>query len=237
MGLDQNTYNHEVYDQFPLISPSNNYLPHDSGSPLTVYPHLGSNDSLNSPWHVPYALPQGSPRHPLRNLQTPSITVTGTPGSGSAPPHNGFVAFGGLYQHPQAPLQLDTRFNYQYQPTMTAPIPSENTSMQVPQMAVKHERTSSVTSNNFPTPTSLSGPRSPLISPTSRERTHIVRSPQTHSRHISEDSSQDGDDDGSMRKNHSYKRVEDPPRNRENKMVCRYHECADLVFDRKCEWR
>ncbi|KAF2025140.1 hypothetical protein EK21DRAFT_104160 [Setomelanomma holmii] len=113
----------------------------------------------------------------------------------------------------------------------------ENTSIQVPQMAVKHERTSSVNSVNMPTPTSLSGPRSPLLSPTSGERPHIAASPRNHSRHGSEDhSSQDGDDDGSLRKNHSYKRAEEPPRNQEGKMICRHPDCTGLFFDRKCEW-
>ncbi|KAJ4362276.1 hypothetical protein N0V83_010369 [Neocucurbitaria cava] len=49
-------------------------------------------------------------------------------------------------------------------------------------------------------------------------------------------SEQDGEDDGSLRKNHSYKRAEEPPRNEDGKMYCRHHECAGLFFDRKCEW-
>jgi hypothetical protein len=50
------------------------------------------------------------------------------------------------------------------------------------------------------------------------------------------DSSQDGDDDGSLRKNHSYKRAEEPPRNEDGKMVCKYQECRGISFERKCEW-
>jgi hypothetical protein len=57
-------------------------------------------------------------------------------------------------------------------------------------------------------------------------------------RHISEDrSSQDGDDDGSLRKNYSYKRSEEPPKTQDGKMTCRHHECNGVLFERKCEWR
>merc|ERR1712032_10414 len=116
--------------------------------------------------------------------------------------------------------------------------PPETSSINAPQgMRHTHERTSSVNSNaNIPTPVSMSGPQSPLLSPSVDRRPSIVSS-HGHSRHPSEDrSSQDGDDPDSPRKNHAFKRAEEPPRNSENKMICKYKECASLTFDRKCEW-
>ena len=41
----------------------------------------------------------------------------------------------------------------------------------------------------------------------------------------------------SPRRGHAYKRAEDPPRNAQNKMICKFKECANLTFERKCEWR
>ncbi|KAF2825808.1 hypothetical protein CC86DRAFT_382799 [Ophiobolus disseminans] len=231
----QNTYYHDDLQQFPDNLHDNIYLPQNPGSPLTVFPqHLGDDQS----WHPYAALPQQqSPRHLISTPQTPSIRVTGTAGSDLAPPHPGFVAFGSIYHQPQAHhLQLNTNFDFSY--AMDPQMPQDTPSIQVPPTLVKHERTSSINSiPNMPTPVSMSGPRSPLLSPTSGERSHMATSPRTHSRRVSEDlTSQDGDDDGSMRKNHSYKRAEEPPRNQEGKMICRHHECAGLFFDRKCEW-
>jgi hypothetical protein len=220
-------------------------LPHNPGSPLTVYP-LGTDGNLQQPWQLPYGtLPQRSRRHLIPTPQTPSIRVTGTAGSEFAPPHSDYVSFGSsIYHHqPQASLHLNTNLNYSnYYNNMTSQISPDTAPIQpiqLPQMIVKHERTSSIASNsNIPTPVSMSGPRSPLLSPTSGERPHMATSPRTHSRNASEDgSSQDGDEDGMLRKNFSYKRAEEPPRNQEGKMTCRHHECSGLFFDRKCEWR
>ncbi|EDU48410.1 conserved hypothetical protein [Pyrenophora tritici-repentis Pt-1C-BFP] len=88
---------------------------------------------------------------------------------------------------------------------------------------------------------SMGGPQSPLRSPTSAEHVSAFTSPsrihsRLHSRGLSIDSSQDGDDDASLRKNHSFKRAEEPPRNEEGKMICKYQECLGTSFDRKCEW-
>ncbi|KAF2259297.1 hypothetical protein CC78DRAFT_73930 [Lojkania enalia] len=105
--------------------------------------------------------------------------------------------------------------------------------------AVRHERTSSVNStSNMPTPVSLSGPRSPLLSPTARDRRPSVASSHGPPRQPSEEtSSQDGDDSSlSPRRNHAYKRSEEPTRNIAGKLVCRHSECSGLTFDRKCEW-
>ncbi|KAJ4320094.1 hypothetical protein N0V94_003564 [Neodidymelliopsis sp. IMI 364377] len=63
-----------------------------------------------------------------------------------------------------------------------------------------------------------------------------MSSPQTHVRQVSEDVSSQDEHDGSLRKNHSYKRAEEPPRNVEAKMICKHQECTGLTFDRKCEW-
>lgn len=207
--------------------------------------HLGT-DGLNHAWHqqIPYASsPQNGRRHHLSpTTQTPSIRVTGTAGSDLAPPHQDFAAFNGLYHQPQAsPLQLNTNFtNFNNLPyTMGSQLSPDASSIQIPQIPIKHERTSSVASNsNIPTPVSMSGPRSPLLSPTSAERSNIDTSPRGHGRRISEDlTSQDGDDDGSLRGKLNHKRAEEPPRNQHGKMVCIHTECAGLLFDRKCEWR
>lgn len=64
-----------------------------------------------------------------------------------------------------------------------------------------------------------------------------MSSPRTHTRQLSEDISSQDEHDGSLRKNHSYKRAEEPPRNQEAKMICKHQECTGLTFDRKCEWR
>ncbi|KAF1982466.1 hypothetical protein K402DRAFT_340339 [Aulographum hederae CBS 113979] len=40
----------------------------------------------------------------------------------------------------------------------------------------------------------------------------------------------------SPRGSNTYKRPEEPPRNSKGKMICKFDECRDLVFDRKCEW-
>ncbi|KAI4674722.1 uncharacterized protein J4E84_010463 [Alternaria hordeiaustralica] len=119
-------------------------------------------------------------------------------------------------------------------PNIMTELSPNPTSMQVPH---EHKRNISISSlTDMPTPVSMSA-RSPMTSPTAGERQIIVTSPpRSHSRGLSVDSSQDGDDDGSLRKNHSYKRAEEPPRNEDGKMVCKYQECRGTSFDRKCEW-
>ncbi|KAF2703475.1 hypothetical protein K504DRAFT_443825 [Pleomassaria siparia CBS 279.74] len=109
--------------------------------------------------------------------------------------------------------------------------------------APRHERTPSTNSNsNIPTPVSMSGPRSPLLSDehhTIDRRASIavsVASSYGHRRHPSDMSSEDGDEAGSPRRNHAYKRSEDPPRNHDGKMICKHKECGNITFDRKCEW-
>jgi hypothetical protein len=43
------------------------------------------------------------------------------------------------------------------------------------------------------------------------------------------------------RRGHAFKRSEDPPKNENGKMICKFAqnnlECENLTFDRKCEWR
>jgi hypothetical protein len=163
-------------------------------------------------------------------------------GSEGTQPQPDFATFG-IYPQPQAPLhQLNTNFNFahlQYNDNMSQILP-DTTTMQVAHVPIKHERTSSITSNsNMPTPVSMSGPRSPMLSPTSDNRSHVATSPIRHIRRISEDcSSQEGDDDdNALRKNYSFKRAEEPPRNTEGKLTCVHQECTGLFFERKCEWR
>ena len=255
-GQGYDTYYRPPHQQqFPIVPPNNFYLPQIPGSsaaPLTAFPHLGSDHQHNNnPWHPYVSLPQTSPRHLIASPQTPRIRVTGTAGRDIfAQPHPDSASFAGIYQlgrQPEAsPLNLDTSFylpDTQYYNNMATESAPNNATMQVPpgpvQIPSKHERTSSINSNsNMPTPVSLSGPRSPLLSPTSGEQPHMITSPQSHSRHISEDrSSFSGEDDRALRKNHSYKRDEEPPRNQDGKLTCKYQGCGGLFFERKCEWR
>jgi hypothetical protein len=233
------TYLRHDSQDFSINSPVDYYSPHIQGTaaPLTAFPHLSHNQN---PWqeYTSSTLPQHSPRHLTVSAQHPR-RVTESAGSGFfAQPQIDFAA-PDIYQsghQPEASPLILNHFNYYTDShfIMTDALPSETT-MQVPH---KHERTTSINSNtDMPTPVSLSGPRSPLLSPTSGERPQMITSPRTHSRGVSVDSSQDGDDDASLRKNHSYKRAEEPPRNQDGKMMCKHQECQGLFFDRKCEWR
>jgi len=108
----------------------------------------------------------------------------------------------------------------------------------------RHERTPSTNSNsNIPTPVSMSGPRSPLLSdehqlPDRRVSVaaSVASSYEQMAPHSDRGSSADLDDAESSRRNHAYKRAEEPPRNHEGKMVCKHSECTGVTFDRKCEW-
>ncbi|KAH4065921.1 hypothetical protein HBH69_094040 [Parastagonospora nodorum] len=233
-------YNHDL-QMFPVESHDSHFLPHNPGSPLTAFPHLGTDGNHNA-WQPLYtSLPPNSRRHLIPGPQTPSIRVTGAAGSDLAQPQLEFASFSAIYpQQPQATLHLNTNFDYpnsQYN-IMGSQISPDTTAIPVPHNPIKHERTSSIASvSNILTPISMSGPRSPLPSPTAGERPLVPTTPPTHSINDSEDrSSPDGEDDGSLRKNFSYKRAEEPPRNQEGKMTCRHHECAGVFFDRKCEW-
>ncbi|CAN9293774.1 unnamed protein product [Alternaria alternata] len=167
------------------------------------------------------------------------VRVTGAAESNLfAQPQTDFAS-SGIYRPNRQPEAQQQCFNPQFfniydQNIMTELSPNP-TPMQVPH---EHKRNISINSlTDMPTPVSMVGPRSPLTSPTAGERPIITTSPpRSHSRGISVDSSQDGDDDGSLRKNHSYKRAEEPPRNEDGKMVCKYQECRGTSFDRKCEW-
>ena len=42
----------------------------------------------------------------------------------------------------------------------------------------------------------------------------------------------------SPRRGHTHKRPEEPPKNEQGKMICKFQgTCTGLTFDRKCEWR
>ncbi|KAE8848484.1 hypothetical protein PTNB73_02326 [Pyrenophora teres f. teres] len=140
-----------------------------------------------------------------------------------------------------SPLNLNPRYyNYNNNNIMTELSPKSTAPMHLPH---EHKRTVSIASltGDMPTPVSMGGPQSPQRSPTSVEHISAFTSPprihsRLHSRGLSIDSSQDGDDDASLRKNHSFKRAEEPPRNEDGKMICKYQECHGTSFDRKCEW-
>jgi len=256
---DQDTYFRPSTHDSQVAQPVNLYSPHPPGTtlaaPLTAFAHLGSEHHTNS-WQ-PFPLPpQDSPRHLIAPYpHHPRVRVTGAAGNTSfAQPQTGFAS-SSIYQPsrlPEAsPLNLNPQYyNYHYNNNnnyniMAELSPKPATAMQIPH---EHKRTVSIASltGDMPTPVSMSGPRSPLRSPTSDEQVSAFTSPQrdhssihsrTHSRGLSIDSSQDGDDDVSLRKNHSFKRAEEPPRNEDGKMTCKYQECHGTSFDRKCEWR
>ncbi|KAF2112942.1 hypothetical protein BDV96DRAFT_579458 [Lophiotrema nucula] len=184
------------------------------------------------------------------HLAVPGITIRvtdGNPGSnGSAQPQPDFGSYSNsLYQssaqQPQAPqLNIDTSFSHFYQDfDNMGNLANDASPLQIHSAPVsRHERTPSLNST-IPTPVSMTAPRSPVLSPASDRRLSVASSHAHggHQRQISEDiSSIDGDDTLGPRRNHAYKRSEEPPRNRENKMICKHEECASLTFDRKCEW-
>ncbi|EFQ84960.1 hypothetical protein P3342_005097 [Pyrenophora teres f. teres] len=240
------TYFPPSTQDFQVPQPVNLYSPHHQGSaaPLTAFPLLGSQHHTNS-WH-PYPLPpQGCPRHLIAPYPGPRVRVTGAAGNTSfAQPQTDFAS-SNIYQPnrlPEAsPLNLNPRYyNYNNNNIMTELSPKSTAPMHLPH---EHKRTVSIASltGDMPTPVSMGGPQSPQRSPTSVEHISAFTSPprihsRLHSRGLSIDSSQDGDDDASLRKNHSFKRAEEPPRNEDGKMICKYQECHGTSFDRKCEW-
>ncbi|KAF2681623.1 hypothetical protein K458DRAFT_309074 [Lentithecium fluviatile CBS 122367] len=225
----------------------NTLLPPSSGNAtLIAFPQTFDVGDYDQPWHQ---LPQTSlPQRPARHLTTsiPSVRVTGSADNeGFAAPQTDFVAFNNpnIYppsaQEPQAPpLNLLTDFSEFVNPSYNnmgncqPPEVSPTLALQAP----RHERTSSVNSNtNMPTPVSMAGPRSPLLSP-AHDRRPSTASSMGPLRQQSEDiSSQDGDDASSPRRNHAYKRAEEPPKNADGKMICKHQDCASLTFDRKCD--
>jgi hypothetical protein len=60
-----------------------------------------------------------------------------------------------------------------------------------------------------------------------------------HHQDMTEDmSSPDHQEPFSPRRGYTHKRNEDPPRNNQGKMICKFQStCSGLVFDRRCEWR
>jgi hypothetical protein len=47
----------------------------------------------------------------------------------------------------------------------------------------------------------------------------------------------DAPDTPSSRRGNTHKRAEEPPRDPNGKILCRFSSCAGLVFERRCEWR
>ncbi|KAF2202787.1 hypothetical protein GQ43DRAFT_439422 [Delitschia confertaspora ATCC 74209] len=91
-------------------------------------------------------------------------------------------------------------------------------------------------SSNIPTPMSMSdNPLSPLTSPNEDDRgPSSIASILDHQR---EESVSSQDNGSSLHRNRAFKRTEEPPRTRENKMTCKYPECfSRITFERKCEW-
>ncbi|KAH7113885.1 hypothetical protein B0J11DRAFT_445639 [Dendryphion nanum] len=159
---------------------------------------------------------------------------------GFAAPPNFAASYNHIYSPHQAPHLNNIHTNLSnygqpspQQPQQQQPYSNNNNNM-------GHERNDSVNTVSIPTPISMAESRSPLISPLGHRRISSASS-FTHTRQISEDrSTTDGDEDGTSprQRNHSYKRAEEPPRNAENKMICKHPECtgSTITFDRKCEW-
>jgi hypothetical protein len=242
----QSTYFRDAPQQYPIYS-NNHYLPQNSGATaITAFTQL-SPDSLDpNSWQLPYSsLPQHSPRHLIDTTQTPSIRVTGTAGAESqdfAPPQLDFVAWPNYISYASGPPRNNINNNNNtnfglFNMGNTLP-PVNGSSIQLPQILHKHERSHSAASNfSMPTPVSMASDAMP--SPVGEQHRTSMSSTHMHRRHRSEDSSSQDEQehDGSLRKNHSYKRAEEPPRNHESKMICKHQECSGLTFDRKCEWR
>jgi hypothetical protein len=151
-------------------------------------------------------------------------------------------------QQPQAPpsMNMNTNvFNFDPQYTNMGDHCLHDTSPIHTAQGPRHERRPLTNSNsNIPTPVSMSGPRLPLLSEqhTLGDRRGSVAASVASSYgqrrpHSDWGSSEDCDDVDSIRRNHAYKRSEEPPRNHDGKMTCKHNECANVTFDRKCEWR
>ncbi|USP82071.1 hypothetical protein yc1106_09345 [Curvularia clavata] len=217
----------------PLPSPA---------APLTTFAHLGSDHPTHT-WHsLP---PQDPPRHLIQSPNPTIRVIQATDNDFFTQPQTGFASSAASSDiYPRPPCQPQAQSLNLNSPYYNYPDPSFNMTDLSPTTVVlpaphQHKRDASVNSINgdMPTPVSLACSRSPMTSPTVGERPSTATSPpRSHSRGLSVDSSQDGDDDGSLRKNHSYKRAEEPPRNEDGKMVCKYQECHGTSFDRKCEW-
>ncbi|KAJ8107156.1 hypothetical protein OPT61_g9061 [Boeremia exigua] len=225
----QSTYYRAAPQQYPIQS-NNNYLPNDTT--ITAFPQL-SPDSLENSWHPYPSLPQYSPRHLIDYTQTPSIRVTGTGSDVVAPPQSDFAAWPNDISYASGPPRnINNAFDI-FNMDNTLP-PATGSSIQLPQIQLKHERSHSINSaTDMPTPVSIAS--CALPSPVGDQH-RTMSSPHTHTRQLSEDISSQDEHDGSLRKNHSYKRAEEPPRNHDAKMICKHAECAGLTFDRKCEW-
>ncbi|KAJ4984851.1 C2H2 transcription factor [Stagonosporopsis vannaccii] len=236
----QSTYDRAAAPQQYPIYPVNNYLPQNQGAaPITAFTQLSPDGLDQNSWQLPYSsLPQFRPRHLINRTQTPSIRVTGTAGTGSevfAPPQSEFAAWPNYISYASGPPHHSNNTNFDFfnmgnnQPLVTR-------SIQLPQIIHKHERSHSINSSNsdMPTPVSMATLPSPVGE--QQQRPTVMSSPRIHTRQLSEDISSQDEHDGSLRKNHSYKRAEEPPRNQEAKMICKHQECSGLTFDRKCEW-
>lgn len=238
----QSTYYRAAAPQQYPIYPVNNYLPQNPGATsITAFSQLSPDSLDQNSWQLPYSLPQLSPRHLINRTQTPSIRVTGTAGTGSevfAPPQSDFAAWPNYISYASGPPHHTNNTNFDlYDMGNTLP-PVNGHMIQLPQIHHKHERSHSINSSVSDMPTPVSMASGALPSPVGEpQRTTAMSSPHVHTRQLSEDISSQDEHDGSLRKNHSYKRAEEPPRNHEAKMICKHQECSGLTFDRKCEWR
>lgn len=235
----QSTYYRASPQQYPIY-PDINYLPHHSGATVfSAYTQLSPNGLNQQSWQLPYSsLPQHRPRHLIDPTQTPSIRVTGTAGTGSeifAPPQSAFAAWPDYISYTSGPPHTSNTNLNLFNMGNTLP-PVNGSTTQLPHIHNKHERSHSINSNsNMPTPVSMSGDALP--SPIGEQQRSMLSSPHVHTRQLSEDINSQDENDGSLRKNYSYKRAEEPPRNHDAKMICKHQECLGLTFDRKCEWR
>lgn len=170
--------------------------------------------------------------------QRPSITVTAhTSNNAPAQPPADFT---NIYQHQQAQqLHLNTSFpdfashQYNYLPPDNSPAHSpgnmnDTSSIHSP---------NTLRSPNLETPVSLVG--TTRSSPGTNDRSRRPSTASSTGRLVpsEDDTSQDGGNGRSPRRQQAHKRLEEPPRDSNGKMTCKHDECRGVTFERKCEWR
>ncbi len=91
-----------------------------------------------------------------------------------------------------------------------------------------------VQNQDMPSPVS-----EPPLTPVSRKVSRFSDDDGRQPSVMSDDASSvaEASDPCNPQRSRSFKRAEDPPRNPEGKMICRFAECSRFLFDRKCEWR
>lgn len=197
------------------------------------------NNLFNESWQVAFeqsnqaGLPPSAGGHLIQ--EQPSIRVT-THNNAPAQPHTNFS---NIYQPQEAQqLHLNTSFpnfgahQYNYLPPEHSPAQSPGNMNDTSSI---HSPNTLRSPNTLETPVSLAGTRS---SPGGNDRSRRPSTTSSLGRIVpsEDDTSQDGGNGRSPRRQQAHKRLEEPPRDSNGKMTCRHTECKGVTFDRKCEW-